>query len=444
MSSDDPNSCVICLDSLAEGSIGAVAPCGHCFHVECYQGWARHGGSSCPTCKRSARSFCKLFLDLEGLQQAVVDEDDLSLSSIEEENDGPDEKDDPDENETVEPSEEKESNEKQPQEDDHTSSNNDDNESTGGRSPIVEDREATSVEGRSVVLIDDSPVKPTRPEVVDLDQEDEVKKLPAKPMVVDLDESAKLPRYKRLAKSYKRKFQARDKRTVELDAMLRQHKKEISNLKDKSKVLKDTAFDARAEYDRLRMETHNQNLQFVQLRRELQETKESLASTRTKLADTEKEMENSRKHYERQLHKMELAAFPEAQLLRKSNVQLLQDVAALRKENECLKMDSAAGIALRTEKDRRMDEILRVRKELMERDTLRRRDINAKRKMDEFEKMENVRKKASSNAARMTQAARKRIPGSTTLDLLDSMDAPAPLNLPTHPKRPSVARYRAR
>ncbi|CAB9496553.1 expressed unknown protein [Seminavis robusta] len=45
----------------SENEIGAVVPCGHVFHIKCWQLWAAHEGR-CPTCNQDAAIFCKLFI----------------------------------------------------------------------------------------------------------------------------------------------------------------------------------------------------------------------------------------------------------------------------------------------------------------------------------------------------------------------------------------------
>lgn len=54
-SSDETNTCSICL---AEGGKGADAAvkllheCGHAFHSKCLHTWFRHGNTTCPCCRR--------------------------------------------------------------------------------------------------------------------------------------------------------------------------------------------------------------------------------------------------------------------------------------------------------------------------------------------------------------------------------------------------------
>ena len=82
------NTCMICLsallvprtapaDSCCDGSssldcsshteedcqaeIGSVFPCGHVFHVTCFEQWSQHQ-ERCPNCNQDATLFCKLFL----------------------------------------------------------------------------------------------------------------------------------------------------------------------------------------------------------------------------------------------------------------------------------------------------------------------------------------------------------------------------------------------
>jgi hypothetical protein len=75
--------CVICFEPLATGEIGCATPCGHCYHLECWNGWEKSGrsqASSCPLCKARVTMFCKLYLSLRKME---VDDDEDSLSSLE-------------------------------------------------------------------------------------------------------------------------------------------------------------------------------------------------------------------------------------------------------------------------------------------------------------------------------------------------------------------------
>jgi len=97
---DRTNSCSICLDHLATDPIGATTPCGHCFHVHCFENWkqsslgsARAGGNvKCPLCNNRTAEFHRLFLDLTGATLQGEgggddDDDDLSTDCEEEEED---------------------------------------------------------------------------------------------------------------------------------------------------------------------------------------------------------------------------------------------------------------------------------------------------------------------------------------------------------------------
>ncbi|GKZ00010.1 hypothetical protein MPSEU_000954400 [Mayamaea pseudoterrestris] len=82
------NTCAICMDSLWSGEpVGAYAPCGHVFHVQCGEEWRRsraYGDCRCPLCNASTASFCRIFIDATAIEQ---EDDDLSLSDDEAEND---------------------------------------------------------------------------------------------------------------------------------------------------------------------------------------------------------------------------------------------------------------------------------------------------------------------------------------------------------------------
>ena len=82
--------CTICLDILSSKPFGNTAPCGHYFHEECYNRWVASSGrhstvtgelvAKCPTCNTCTTDFIRSYLDLGRL---AVDDDDVSISSVE-------------------------------------------------------------------------------------------------------------------------------------------------------------------------------------------------------------------------------------------------------------------------------------------------------------------------------------------------------------------------
>jgi len=93
------------LESLVSTSpskeIGATVPCGHLFHVECFQKWHSHKKNTstrqtdhhcnCPTCNKETLDFVRLYLDSEALnsedyrdgrKSISCDDDDLELYKV--------------------------------------------------------------------------------------------------------------------------------------------------------------------------------------------------------------------------------------------------------------------------------------------------------------------------------------------------------------------------
>ncbi|GAX21504.1 hypothetical protein FisN_4Hh567 [Fistulifera solaris] len=77
------NTCTICLDSvIGVQPIGAAYPCGHVFHLECWDGWvaSQHcRQAKCAMCNRPSEGFSRLYLDFLG-----TNDDNVSLSSCSE------------------------------------------------------------------------------------------------------------------------------------------------------------------------------------------------------------------------------------------------------------------------------------------------------------------------------------------------------------------------
>ncbi len=95
------NTCSICLEPLlgassstsasaSEDFVGAVVPCGHCFHSNCFALWRANKGKNCkcPNCNKPAKQCLRLFISLPedlaaGQNGDQIDDDDLSLHSTE-------------------------------------------------------------------------------------------------------------------------------------------------------------------------------------------------------------------------------------------------------------------------------------------------------------------------------------------------------------------------
>ena len=116
-SSDEDHTCPICLEpifqpphpttdtdgnSVGDGNvftIGATVPCGHLFHYDCFASWQAsksYGAVKCPTCNVKTDNFIRLYLDvgsLAGSQCQYIGDDDISLTSIQENEDNDDAKD---------------------------------------------------------------------------------------------------------------------------------------------------------------------------------------------------------------------------------------------------------------------------------------------------------------------------------------------------------------
>ncbi|CAJ1942134.1 unnamed protein product [Cylindrotheca closterium] len=85
------NTCSICLEALlgseANQKVGTTVPCGHCFHADCFEMWKATKGRSCkcPNCNVQSKKFVTLFLSVGAEMNA--NDDDLSLSSTEQDDD---------------------------------------------------------------------------------------------------------------------------------------------------------------------------------------------------------------------------------------------------------------------------------------------------------------------------------------------------------------------
>ncbi|GAX24430.1 hypothetical protein FisN_4Lh567 [Fistulifera solaris] len=84
------NTCTICLDSvIGVRPIGGAYPCGHVFHLECWDGWvaSQHcRQAKCAMCNRPSEGFSRLYLDFLG-----TNDDNISLSSCSEADQGEEE-----------------------------------------------------------------------------------------------------------------------------------------------------------------------------------------------------------------------------------------------------------------------------------------------------------------------------------------------------------------
>jgi Ring finger domain len=73
---DDDDPCLICFESLRDDGtnhynvVGTCVPCGHCFHMVCYEQWKRtkrrrYQGVTCPTCKQNVKEFHRICYQLD-------------------------------------------------------------------------------------------------------------------------------------------------------------------------------------------------------------------------------------------------------------------------------------------------------------------------------------------------------------------------------------------
>lgn len=79
------------MGSESSKKIGTTVPCGHCFHAECFEMWkaAKRGACKCPNCNVTSKIFLTLFLTV-GAENASNEDDDLSLSSTDEDDNNED------------------------------------------------------------------------------------------------------------------------------------------------------------------------------------------------------------------------------------------------------------------------------------------------------------------------------------------------------------------
>ena len=59
--------CPICLEDLSSKEFGNAFPCGHVFHLDCFQNLGSN--PNCPTCRKPTREFCRIYLNLQQQQQ---------------------------------------------------------------------------------------------------------------------------------------------------------------------------------------------------------------------------------------------------------------------------------------------------------------------------------------------------------------------------------------
>jgi vacuolar-type H+-ATPase subunit I/STV1 len=78
--SEAENCCSICLASLAKKNqhLGVCVPCGHCFHVDCFNQYLAYRRNDahrkCPMCQSAVKGFYRVYLDLSKIGSSAGNE----------------------------------------------------------------------------------------------------------------------------------------------------------------------------------------------------------------------------------------------------------------------------------------------------------------------------------------------------------------------------------
>lgn len=324
------NTCVICLEDLSAGVIGAAIPCGHCFHLGCFEGWrASAVGRShstlaevkCPTCNKGARNFCRIYIDLE--HRYPADDDDDASSSDD------DEQDDDEQDET-------------------------------DLSPLQNDGDET--DGRTDAPTHGALVNPPQThvnqplatgssvEVVEIDSDNDQDDVPSPPHppppppaqqsgLASTQLSSATTSSGSLSRDKKYKFKAKllKKRVSMVELQRSQQAQESKTLLDKYTAKREELKIRDAEYDellkeweKLEREHEGLSLEVVQLRRKKTELSSTLESTTTEKENAVRKLNNMRKDHARELQRVQANSMKEVQ-------HILSDHPKLTQENKRLK-----------------------------------------------------------------------------------------------------------
>ena len=420
---DEKNLCTICLQSLSDAAFGAVYPCGHVFHEECWQRWeASQLGRQrikCATCNRRDVGFCRLFLDISGLEENGNDDDDDSLSSC---------------SSSVGAAE---------AENTTTSSGNASRNEAEVAQVSSQESEEQAKDNRAndddeVVVIVDTGVPPVAPK--------RNKRSDDPPNNSKRDTSSK---YKRLAKKFKcrnasleSKHEQLKNEHQELGETLAETKQELTEQEEKHAHLEQ-------QYSKTQRQWEGANLQIVELNHELRTVRETLSKEKSSKEILASKLEDIHVRYDVKLKRAEYTSVAEFKRLVDENQRLKEKLREQQRFSECNtglaanaeeflfqreKSDVSNHFPLPPKKtpklqDTGMERATKTTKLLREMDESFEDSMLSKRKRPPDEEVKQALQK-SANAALVSRAIARKPASRPALEMLDRSSS-----LPPQPKK---------
>jgi regulator of replication initiation timing/uncharacterized C2H2 Zn-finger protein len=385
--SSEASTCPICLEALvSEKPIGVTAPCGHCLHTVCWDGWvaSRLGrqDSKCPMCNKQADSFVRIFVDFGAVNEE--DDDDDSLSSDEGSFDD-------DENLLEEPRGDGSA-------ESPSSSSNRDEPMAGPVAFDNEERDDSDEEAGdfSVIAIDE----PVPNHDVVFHQRKEKRRKSSEPSAIEGN------KYKRIAKRLKNRVSVLESQRKQQGDDLRKFVSKLQKLGEElqraNKRLEANSKD-RESYERT---LEGLNLHIVELSRKLEETSRKLALAQQAASRAQHQLHEATEMYQRKLSRVSAESMNEVQQMKDERPKLINENRVLKEMNEKLRRRLGDGVGFgdtrHATEERKGDHAQKATKKILRavsecHDEYEQQSIWEKKEEDENEGT----KKISAHAARM-------------------------------------------
>jgi hypothetical protein len=339
---DNSNVCVICLEPLSAGVIGAATPCGHCFHEECFDGWraSKLGNNplpwyealalppvKCPLCAKETRDFCRLYLDLGELGDAGdgIDNDESSLSSSE--GDGGKDEDDG--------SGESAANAYSRSDDGDRRCA--DNKSATASSSVAEPEDNKNREShedrseRSRNKVDNLRYVEVV-ELLDDDDDDNYKEEPSQQPqhATKPTRSSDSNKYRAKAKQLKRRVKMLEVQRAQQSEELRDIQERYGKNRNELAAIRKKLEEIASQIEFYEREREGTSLELVQLRREKQELSSKLEKAAVAKDKAERHLADARKDHARELQKAQAFTMTEVQNMLNDQPRLIQENRELK------------------------------------------------------------------------------------------------------------------
>lgn len=353
-SSSEDHNCPICLEPVfqpvssvtdANGdpigsnnkfNIGATVPCGHLYHYDCFGSWQAsksYGCVKCPTCNVKTENFVRLYLDvgsLAGMQCQLAEEDDISISSIDD--------DKPDDDDRNEDGETEVAKENHPQKDD------------GGENDDVVDLTESPVRRESQSL------KLSKTNTIDGDD--------------DPQRQSQLKRFVRIAKKFKRQYLQKSAQYKEQYTEKRKLSDRVRHAEGELSSIQEGMSELERDRELTELKLNESRLDLMRIKNERDTLKSRFSTVAVEKSRAESRLKECHSHYVKELEVARTKSMSEVQEVLEEHPKVVEENRILKQKlqklNRSLSRIDTGSLHQSNSKDinralRQMDQQLRSR-----------------------------------------------------------------------------------